>query len=294
MTASRRGKNVTCAYVSDLHGSRQRIESLSDILQRRIPDVLFVGGDILSVAHLTGSDASGAAIVGLDQFADLLSGLRDRLSDSYPQIFMILGNDDTKGPESTVQQGESDGLWIYVHNRKIEFRGYSIYGYSYVNPTPFLWKDWEKYDVSRYVDPRCISPEEGYRSEQLDPHEIRYSTISKDLDELSGRNDLSNSVFLFHAPPYQTMLDRAALDGQTIDHAPLDIHIGSIAIQRFIESRQPLLTLHGHVHESTRLTGSWRDKIGTTHMFNAAHDGPELAIIWFDLDDLEAAERELI
>ena len=37
---------------------------------------------------------------------------------------------------------------------------------------------------------------------------------------------------------------------------------GSIAIERFIEDRQPLLTLHGHVHESARLTGSWQEKIG--------------------------------
>jgi len=31
-----------------------------------------------------------------------------------------------------------------------------------VPPTPFLLKDWEKYDVSAYVDPGCVSPEEGY------------------------------------------------------------------------------------------------------------------------------------
>lgn len=40
-------------------------------------------------------------------------------------------------------------------------------------------------------------------------------------------------------------------------YAPMDVHVGSIALRRFIEARQPLLTLHGHVHESARLTGSW-------------------------------------
>jgi Icc-related predicted phosphoesterase len=69
--------------------------------------------------------------------------------------------------------------------------------------------------------------------------------------------------------------------------------VGSIAVRRFIEDRQPYLTLHGHIHESTRLTGSWRDRMGRTHMFSAAHDGPELALVRFDLDDLEGAEREL-
>jgi len=35
--------------------------------------------------------------------------------------------------------------------------------------------------------------------------------------------------------------------------------VGSIAVRRFIEERQPLLTLHGHIHESARLTGDWRE-----------------------------------
>ena len=79
-----------------------------------------------------------------------------------------------------------------------------------------------------------------------------------------------------------------------IDYVPLDLHLGSIAMQRFIEQRQPLVTLHGHIHESARLTGSWRDRIGRTHLFGAAHDGTELALVRFDLDDLDSATRELL
>jgi Icc-related predicted phosphoesterase len=67
-----------------------------------------------------------------------------------------------------------------------------------------------------------------------------------------------------------------------------------MAIKRFIEDRQPLLTLHGHIHESAGLTGSWRQGIGRTHAFTAAHDGPELALVRFDLENLESASRELI
>ena len=128
-------------------------------------------------------------------------------------------------------------------------------------PTPFRLKDWERYDVSRFVDPGCIPPTEGVRT--MDTGEdIEYCTIMQDLQELAGDDDLENAIFLFHSPPYQTMLDRAALDGMMVDHVPLDLHVGSIAIRRFIEERQPLITLHGHIHESTRLTGSWREQIG--------------------------------
>jgi Icc-related predicted phosphoesterase len=104
---------------------------------------------------------------------------------------------------------------------------------------------------------------------------------------------MDHAVFVFHSPPHRTNLDRAPLDGKSVEHVPLDVHVGSIAIRRFIERTQPLVTLHGHVHESARLTGSWRDTIGRTHLFTAAHDGPELALVRFDLENPAAAVREL-
>ena len=96
----------------------------------------------------------------------------------------------------------------------------------------------------------------------------------------------------FGRAPYFGWFD--IVDGKIVDHAPIDVHVGSIAIQRFIQKKQPLLTLHGHVHESTRITGHWKEKFGKTHSFNAAHDGSELALIRFRTDDLENATRVLI
>jgi Icc-related predicted phosphoesterase len=90
------------------------------------------------------------------------------------------------------------------------------------------------------------------------------------------------------------IVDEAPASRSTRHHVPLDVHVGSIAVRTFIESGRPLLTLHGHVHESARLTGTWRDRIGPTHLFSAAHDGSELALVTFDLDDLQKAQRELL
>jgi len=132
------------------------------------------------------------------------------------------------------------------------------------------------------------------RSAPVHEDEQRNATIKDDLDKLVGDDSLERAIFLFHAPPYNSSLDRAALDGKMIDHVPFDLHVGSIAIRRFIEEREPLLTLHGHIHESARLTGSWRDRIGRTHAFSAAHDGPELAVIRFAPEILDSATRELI
>jgi uncharacterized protein len=52
--------------------------------------------------------------------------------------------------------------------------------------------------------------------------------------------------------------------------------------------------LHGHVHESARLSGEWKIRIGRTVSINGAHDGPELALVRFDLESPEAATRDLI
>jgi len=47
----------------------------------------------------------------------------------------------------------------------------------------------------------------------------------------------------------------------------MDVHVGSIAIQRFIEERQPWVTMHGHIHESSQITGHWQQQFGRTQCF---------------------------
>jgi Icc-related predicted phosphoesterase len=209
-------------------------------------------------------------------------------------VFVIPGNDDPKSEDGAFRAGETAGVWEFLDGRVTDLGGHRVFGYPYVPPTPFQLKDWERYDVSRYTDPGCVSPEEGARTAAVRPGEIRHATIAGDLATLTGDEDLSKALFLFHSPPYRTHLDRAALDGKMIDHVPLDVHVGSIAVKRLIENRQPLITMHGHVHESARITGEWRDRIGETHLFGAAHHGPELALVRFDPADPDAATRELL
>jgi Icc-related predicted phosphoesterase len=280
----------SCFFVSDLHGKRPRYAALFAAMLRERPAAVFLGGDVLP-----SGPAAGATQGFVSEFlAPGFEAVRERLGDQYPRVFLILGNDDARMFEPEFLSIEHDPLWTCAHSRKSSFGETPVYGYSYVPPTPFSLKDWERYDVSHFVDPGCISPEEGRRTVDVEPMESRYRTIAGDLELLVGDHDVSGSIFLFHAPPYHTDLDRAALDDKSVDYAPLDVHVGSIAVRRFIESRQPRLTLHGHVHESARLTGSWKDRIGRTVMLSAAHDGPELALVRFDAEDPPAATRELI
>lgn len=276
-------------FTSDLHGHPSRYRKLVETTLAERPQVVLIGGDLLPFdRRWTGGDF--ISDVMRPEFRKLI----DRLGHDTPRVLLIFGNDDPRDREAGILEGETEGLWTYLNERSVEVAGHSFTGYSFVPPTPFMLKDWERFDVSRHVDPGCVSPEHGRRTVPMAADEVRDRTISADLEHLGRDRDLSRAVFLFHSPPYRSQLDRAALDGRMVDHVPLDVNVGSIAISRFIENRQPLLTLHGHIHESTRLTGSWRDLIGRTHAFNGAHDGPELALIRFDFGDLENATRELI
>ncbi|OQX77984.1 MAG: hypothetical protein B6D61_06390 [Bacteroidetes bacterium 4484_249] len=279
-----------CFFVSDLHGKTDRYLKLFNQIKNEKPDVVFFGGDLLPHALKKVENYDNFAV---DFIFSHLWQLKEALQNQYPDIYIILGNDDARCEEEKFIIENKKGLFHYANQKEFLLKEYKIFGYSFVPPTPFQNKDWEKYDVSRYADPGCIHPTEGFRTIEI-TEDIEYATIKNDLDDLTRDEDLSNAIFLFHSPPYKTNLDRAALDGKMIDYVPLDVHVGSIAIQRFIEKKQPLVTLHGHIHESTRLTGHWKQQFEKTISFNAAHDGSELSIVKFNLEDIEKAMRILI
>jgi Icc-related predicted phosphoesterase len=283
-----------CYFVSDLHGKPERYKLLFDRILLEKPEAVFLGGDLLPSGLFAFTSAPEMPEDFTVFIFDNLRKIKKKLNHEYPAIFTILGNDDGRAIESEFLKADEEGLIVYMHNRKVKFKDFNIYGYACIPPSPFMLKDWERYDVSQYVDPGCVAPEDGSFSIKTDKKRIKYESIKKDIEKLSGDDDLSKSIFLFHSPPYKTQLDRAALDGKMIDHVPLDVHIGSIAIKRFIEDRKPMISLHGHVHESTSITGSWKDQIGETSAMNAAHNGPELCLIYFDLNSPKNAERELL
>ena len=276
-----------CFFVSDIHGKTERYEKLFNEIIINKPDAVFLGGDLLPHFFVSKNFVQ-------EFLASKLTLLKNELGNRYPKIFLILGNDDARSEEQSIIEVEKKGLLEYIHFKHTSFGKHKIFGYTFTPPSPFLLKDWEKYDVSRYVDPGCISPEDGKRTVEIPSEEKKKSTIKDDLIKLTTGIDLTDSIFLFHGPPYKTNLDRAALDGKIIDHVPLDVNVGSIAIKTFIEEKQPYLTLHGHIHESASITGRWKDKIGQTTCFSAAHSGSELALVKFNTEDIDNAERILI
>ena len=86
------------------------------------------------------------------------------------------------------------------------------------------------------------------------PNEIAEDEILSLAED--GWKDVSvavRTVFVPHAPPSQSTLDRTSGG----------LHVGSISVRRFIERRQPTVTICGHIHESRGV-----EKMGRTQVVN--------------------------
>ncbi len=284
------GGNLECIFTSDLHGNIKKYEKLFEFIQQKRPDGVFIGGDILPSAH--GRDTNVQYF--LKNFLKKKLKMINKSFSDQVRIFIIMGNDDPKAYEETLKEMEGKDLLEYMHNSTTEFDDLYVCGYSFIPPTPFRLKDWERYDVSQYVGVGAISPENGTRTVEISEYDKQYKTIEDDLRKLSKKSPPEKTIYLFHSPPYETNLDRADLDGKMVKHAPVDVHIGSIAIKRFIEDKKPYITLHGHAHKTVDLTGSWKEKIEDSYSFTGVHNGSELALIEFDTKEPEKATRTLI
>jgi Icc-related predicted phosphoesterase len=163
----------------------------------------------------------------------------ERLADSDIPLYLIPGNDDDFAIDPILDSDEfrpvnADGKVIDIPG------GLQLLSYGWSNLTP--WKT-----------PREVPEEELYRR----------------LDELAEQvDDPRRAVFMIHVPPHDSGLDTAPILDENLRPTVsagdvLRGPVGSTAVRRLIEERQPLLSIHGHIHES----GGER-KIGATVCVN--------------------------
>ena len=112
------------------------------------------------------------------------------------------------------------------------------------------------------VDFTNITPWNTYRELPEDKLEDLIKTKIKSL------NNPSKSIFNFHCPPFNTKIDLAPELDKNLKRIATPwgqstIHVGSKAVRKQIEFVQPLISLHGHIHEA-----AGEDKIGLTTCIN--------------------------
>ncbi len=102
------------------------------------------------------------------------------------------------------------------------------------------------------------------------PRDVPEERLHDIIDAMAAQvADFDHCIFNFHCPPYDTVIDQAPeLDAEmrpTLEMGgrPHMIPVGSHSVRRAIETYQPRLGLHGHIHESR---GS--QKVGRTLCLN--------------------------
>jgi uncharacterized protein len=162
----------------------------------------------------------------LDELRRWLTWAKQRLAGSGARLLLGLGNDDLTPMEGVISSDDFAELTDLEILRLDD--AHELLTLAYSNPTP--WKTYREL------------PEEE---------------IGRRIDAgVSQLDDLSRAVFNLHVPPHNTPLDLAPrLDPNfvkvmTPGGEPDMVHVGSTGVRSALERYQPLLGLHGHIHES--------------------------------------------
>src|SRR2546421_573649 len=251
---SRRQK-VRVFYATDLHGSEVCWRKFLNAAKFYDADVLICGGDMTGKAMIP-------IVEDGDSFELTLSGVsqrvgRDQVADVESQV-QRKGYYPVRMTSAQVAEMEIDEVIAnaprveLAEGRMIDIGGYEMISSGWANPTP-----WHTYREA---------PEEEL-AKRMEP-------MLRDI------KDMSRAIFNFHPPPYGTSLDEApALDEnlRPLHGGRALRHVGSTAVREAIDKYQPMLSLHGHIHEGKGIT-----RIGKTLAINpgsAYEDGMLLASI---------------
>ena len=271
---------MVVVYTSDLHGNKEHYQELFELAEQRKAQAIIIGGDMLPI--------HGPFKYSLQEQQNFIfSYLEPKIQDfrsRAPQttIYAMLGNDDWQASNVHLETLVAKGTLRLLHGEKHELgSGYELVGYAHVPPTPFTIKDGERRDLQKDVvdQQRCTAcVSQGAKIVVVDPEQYFASVMSieEELEELPTARDYRKTVYVMHSPPFRTNLDRL-FDGRWI---------GSQAIRAFVEKYQPYLTLHGHIHESSEISGTYWDRIGKTICINPGQSTEELYAVVFELEDI--------
>lgn len=271
-------------FTSDLHGQSALYEQVVTFAAADRPAVVLLGGDLGPHAH--GAPGVQHQRVFLEGF---LVEFARRLREAAPgvELALLFGNDDWAANHDVLERHHGT-LWHSLHGRAAKLDGRWVAGLSWVPITPFAMKDWERWEDGDDESPArlhgSLSGPDGVREFRFDP-ERRAPTIAEGLEALAALAPPAETIHVLHSPPRDTACD-VIMTRQ---------HVGSRAIRAHVEKHAPPLVLCGHIHESPRMSGAWRDAIGVTACVNPGQFGtPRLCGVWFDPADPAGTLRHTV
>ncbi|OLC66517.1 MAG: hypothetical protein AUJ02_02275 [Chloroflexi bacterium 13_1_40CM_3_65_12] len=262
-------------FATDLHGSEMCWRKFLNAAKFYDADVLICGGDMTGKAmipiveengHYTVTIASERQVVGGDQVADIENQIRRK---GYYPLHVTPArlqelDQDADVRKATFQQIMLDGVrrWMNMAAEKLRGSGVRIF------VCPGNDDEMEVDDVVRESD--MVELGEG-RMVEIDgftmistgwSNHTPWNTHREETEEKLGErieamarqiSDQSRAIFNLHCPPFRSGLDEApAIDADLkLLHGGRALRpVGSTAVKEAIEKHQPLLSLHGHIHES--------------------------------------------
>jgi len=169
---------------------------------------------------------------GVDRWMGMAA---EKLRGTGIRVFVCPGNDDEMEVDDVIRRSDFVELG---EGRMVEIGDFTMISTGWSNPTP--WKT--------------------HREESEDQLTERIEAMAKHVP------DVSKAIFNLHCPPFKSGLDEApAIDAEmTLMHGGRALRpVGSTAVRAAIERHQPLISLHGHIHESKGAV-----KIGKTLSIN--------------------------
>jgi len=162
----------------------------------------------------------------LERLDNWLIRLSQLVDSEHIKVIITPGNDDILEIDSLIKKHESKGIFSGLSN-PVKVGMNEIISLDYTN----------------------ISPWKTHR--ELPEKELQKLIKSK----VKSVENFQFSIFNFHCPPHDTKLDIApSIDNDfhyIVNPGGIENkHVGSTAVKQAIEQYQPLLTLHGHIHES--------------------------------------------
>jgi Icc-related predicted phosphoesterase len=284
-------ESVRIVYAADLHGNLGLYRSAGEAAERWSADAVVFGGDLGPGATPFIRTPQVQAEFLLDKVSPVIRALKQMRPSM--RVFAIPGNDDFLTVLTTLEVLEQDGLVENLHRKAARLGPYVMVGLAFVPPTPFSIKDFERRDVPGVarshqqafrgvVAADCGVQEVKDFQHYLDSH----PTIEDELAVLDGHvsGGADRVILVAHCPPAGTRCD-VLYDGR---------HAGSKAIRQWIERRQPMLALHGHIHESPERSGSFADRIGKTIAVNPGSDTESPHLVVIELERLDGMTHSVL